>query len=239
MSVWSLSRVLASVHDDIERRLSTVRASLAHTPTKGDASESVWRELLETYLPARYRVASAHVVDSEDHFSQQLDVVIFDRQFSPFILQYEGATILPAESVYAAFEAKQTASAANIAYAAQKIASVRALHRTTLPIPHAGGMYPPRELPRILGGILALDSEWSPPLSEPLRASLQGCPPEGGLDLGCVAAHGWFSTTTEGDIALNDCTKPTTAFLFELIARLQAHATVPMIDIRAYAKWLA
>jgi hypothetical protein len=28
------------------------------------------------------------------------------------------------------------------------------------------------------------------------------------------------------------------AFLFELIARLQAIATVPMIDVRAYAEWL-
>jgi hypothetical protein len=32
--------------------------------------------------------------------------------------------------------------------------------------------------------------------------------------------------------------KPATAFLFELIARLQDIATVPMIDIRAYASWL-
>ncbi|MGL3214045.1 hypothetical protein [Bradyrhizobium sp. BR 1433] len=29
-----------------------------------------------------------------------------------------------------------------------------------------------------------------------------------------------------------------TAFLLELIARLQAVATVPMIDVRAYAKFL-
>jgi hypothetical protein len=34
-------------------------------------------------------------------------------------------------------------------------------------------------------------------------------------------------------------TKAATAFLFELIARLQLCATVPMIDIRAYATWLA
>jgi len=33
--------------------------------------------------------------------------------------------------------------------------------------------------------------------------------------------------------------KAATAFLFELIALLQGSATVPMIDIRAYAKWLA
>jgi hypothetical protein len=33
--------------------------------------------------------------------------------------------------------------------------------------------------------------------------------------------------------------KPATAFLLELIARLQDLATVPMIDVRAYAKWLS
>jgi hypothetical protein len=32
--------------------------------------------------------------------------------------------------------------------------------------------------------------------------------------------------------------KPATAFLLELIARLQNSATVPMIDTRAYARWL-
>ena len=32
--------------------------------------------------------------------------------------------------------------------------------------------------------------------------------------------------------------KPATAFLLELIARLQATATVPMIDVRAYTRWL-
>jgi hypothetical protein len=32
--------------------------------------------------------------------------------------------------------------------------------------------------------------------------------------------------------------KAATAFLFELIARLQAAASVPMIDVRAYARWL-
>jgi len=32
--------------------------------------------------------------------------------------------------------------------------------------------------------------------------------------------------------------RPATAFLLELIARLQEQATVPMIDVRAYARWL-
>jgi hypothetical protein len=32
--------------------------------------------------------------------------------------------------------------------------------------------------------------------------------------------------------------EPATAFLLELIARLQGVATVPMIDVRAYERWL-
>ncbi len=39
---WSLPRLLASLHDDIERRLKTARAAFGHPATKGDASEAVW-----------------------------------------------------------------------------------------------------------------------------------------------------------------------------------------------------
>jgi hypothetical protein len=67
--------------------------------------------LLDTYLPKRYQVATAHVVDSEGNFSDQIDVVVFDRQYSPFIFSYQGQTIIPAESVYGVFEAKQTLNA--------------------------------------------------------------------------------------------------------------------------------
>ena len=43
----------------------------------------------------------------------------------------------------------------------------------------------------------------------------------------------------DGNCSVTAGGKPATAFLFELIAQLQAIATVPMIDIRAYARWLA
>ena len=70
MTDWSLSQLLAGLHDDIRQRLETVRKSFGHSVTKGDASEKVWLELLETYLPQRYQAATAHVVDSKDTFSR-------------------------------------------------------------------------------------------------------------------------------------------------------------------------
>jgi hypothetical protein len=239
MNPWSLPELLAGLHDDIEGRLAIARKAFAHPTTKGDASEEVWLQMLRTYLPQRYQAAKAHVVDSKGDFSEQIDVVVFDRQYSPFIFSYQGETIIPAESVYAAFEAKQSINADEVAYAQKKVASVRRLHRTSLPIPHAGGTYPPKVPGHILGGLLTFESQWNPPLGEPLSKALNGGDSEQRLDLGCVAAHGMFGCDENDCHTIVPQGKPATAFLFELIARLQATATVPMIDIRAYAKWLA
>lgn len=108
-----------------------------------------------------------------------------------------------------------------------------------MPIPYAGGTYPPKALTPILGSILTLGSDWSTPLGDAMRAALLAGDARGKLDLGCVASHGVFAyndATAAYDV--HESGKPATAFLFELIARLQATATAPMIDIHAYEAWL-
>ncbi|WP_221792220.1 DUF6602 domain-containing protein [Aquisediminimonas sediminicola] len=239
MTGWSLTTLLSSLNDGVRQRLQTSRDTMGHPVLKGDASEAVWLSLLSDYLPERYQAARAVVIDSENRSSDQLDIVIFDRQYSPFVFQHDGVKVIPAESVYAVFEAKQSLDAAQVDYAHKKIASVRALHRTSLPIPHAGGTYPPRPLPWIIGGILTLESEWKPALGAPLEAALAKGDEHSLLDIGCVAAQGLFYREELDRYVLAPHTKAATAFLLELIARLQTSATVPMIDVRAYARWLA
>jgi hypothetical protein len=238
VTAWSLPVLLERFHHDVEHKLETARKSFAHPGTKGDASEEVWLEMLREYLPRRYTATKAHVVDSDGTFSQQIDVVVFDRQYSPFIFKFQGQEIVPAESVYAVFEAKQTNNAGLIEYAQEKAATVRRLHRTSLPIPTASGVVPAKKPGRILAGILTFESDWKPALGESLMKALQKGTGDAHLDLGCVAAHGTFSCDDDGCHAITPKGKPATAFLFELIARLQTLATVPMIDVRAYAKWL-
>lgn len=239
MSEWSLSRLLANLHEDIQQRLETVRKSFNHPGTTGDASEKVWLKMLQDYLPTRYQAVKAHVVDSKGKFSQQIDIVIFDRQYSPFIFNFQDEFVIPAESVYAVFEAKQTINAEHVRYAQGKVNSVRQLHRTSIPIPHAGGIYPAKTLNNILGGILTLESDWSPPLGDPLKVALGNNNSNNLLNMGCVAANGYFQFDDNGRkyIFHNDG-KPATEFLFNLISQLQLSGTVPMIDVQAYAQWL-
>ncbi|MFV1598684.1 MULTISPECIES: DUF6602 domain-containing protein [unclassified Phaeobacter] len=241
MSQWSLPKLFASLHRKIDTELSVARESLNHPGTKGDTSEAIWIGLLQQYLPERYRVCSAHIVDSEGAFSDQIDIVVFDRQYSPFVFDFLGAKVVPAESVYAVFEAKQSINAAIIDYARNKVATVRRLSRTSMPFPTANGPAAPVPPKQILGGLVTLESDWrTPPLGDALQEKLDSDKSVlSRLDLGCIAAHGIFTFDEEAAshkrIASSSAT---TKFLFELIARLQTLGTVPMMDIGAYSKWL-
>lgn len=236
---WSLPELLKGLHDDILAKLSTARSAVGHPTDKGDATEGVWLKLLSKYLPERYEALKAHVVDSQGLFSEQMDVVIVDRQYTPFIFNFQGTKVVPSESVYAVFESKQELTRDNILYAQKKIASVRSLHRTSLPIPHAGGIYDAKPPIKIIGGFLAFVSSYSPAFGPAAENALDENRDEGRLEIGCIADAGVFRfNESAGFYEFRESNKAATMFLLELIAQLQMSGTVPMIDVRAYAEWL-
>ena len=204
----------------------------------GSATEENWRGLLRAYMPGRYAVEGGFMIDVDGMESQQLDLIIFDRQYSPVLFETGGVLYVPAESVYGVFEVKQELSRRHVKYAGEKIASARRLRRTSAPIVHAGGEYPPKEPSRILGGILTTLSSWNPPFGVPLANSLGSLTEEQGLDIGCVLQHGAFTTghhrnrpsLTSGQSDLSLVT-----FVFELLGMLQQVGTASAMD---YKQWL-
>jgi hypothetical protein len=225
----------------LEAIIKSVAPFTEHGPTVGDASEEGWRAMLNEFLPTRYAVNKAFIVDSDGQSSEQLDIVIHDRHFTPLFWQIGDQMFLPAESVYAVFEVKQTVSAAQIAAAGQKVASVRRLHRTSQRIVHVDGSTDnPKKPLRILGGLLAARSSWSPPFGPALSDALDRLDHLGRLDLGCGLEHGSFEipeglTSRELNVSANADFGLAT-FAMRLMGRLQALGTVPAIDIDAYTK---
>ncbi len=130
--------IFLGLQKQMRSKLSLNKKILTHPVTKGDASESEWINMLTSYLPSRYRADRAFVIDCEGNVSDQIDIVIYDRHYSPFILKQGGSTYIPAESVYAVIEVKPTLNKKNVEYASKKANSVRILKRTTATIVHAG-----------------------------------------------------------------------------------------------------
>lgn len=226
----------------LEVKLTGQRRVIGHPTAKGDATEFEWTETIGQFLPRRYQVAKAFVIDANSNLSEQLDVVVYDRQYCPLFFEAEGARYIPAESVYAVFEVKQELDAEQMAYAGKKAASVRRLRRTNMPVHTASGMVrKPNPLFTIPAGILTLDSSWSPPLGEPLERALSEAPAEHALDLGCSLKHGGFAVGRDehqGSWALRR-SEPEGSLMFflqHLYSRLQRMATVPVMDLELYAR---
>jgi hypothetical protein len=138
-----LKELFLSLQNQLQAKMVTNREFVHHAPTKGAASEQAWLAMFNAYLPQRYRADSAFVIDCDGELSDQIDIVIYDRQYSPLLFHQDGVLYVPAESVYAVFDVKQELGRWMILQAARKAASVRKLKRTSVPIPYAAGTYRP------------------------------------------------------------------------------------------------
>ncbi|MCO5315134.1 MAG: hypothetical protein M9938_03065 [Solirubrobacterales bacterium] len=228
-----------------------LRDGLGHPVARGDVNEKGWERALERFLPGRYQVSrGAFVIDAAGGESLEVDLVIHDNYFHPELFEAADRCLIPAESVYAIFEVKPELSAEYVAYAIERARSVRALHRTNLPIVDARGKIgTPREPLRILAGILTVGSSWNPPFGQALENALGEADSNGELDFGCGLQHGAFEVTyPRGDddqlmidqlkIHQSDAASGLIFFLSRLFTRLQESGSVPAIDLREYSQKL-
>jgi len=218
--------------------LEASRAALKHPGARGAASEDAWLALLRDHLPFRYQVERGFVIDHTGASSDAIDIIIFDRQYTPLVYNVTGQIFVPVEGVYAAIEVKQDLTAQHVQYAGQKAASVRRLARTSAPIPHAGGIFEPRALHRILAGIITYHSSWSPPLGQPLTEALSLLTESESLDIGCSLKDGTFVVEDPGSgtasVSTYEGPRSLVHFVWRLLMKLQRLATVPAMDFERY-----
>lgn len=225
-----------------DEMLSKLKQSeiLNHPVDKGDNSEFNWIDLLSNYLPQRYKVAKATIIDSKGNISEQIDLVIYDAQYSYLAFNQAGIKYIPAESVYAVFEVKQDLSKVHLNYAAKKAASVRNLCRTSAPIPHAGGVFKPKALQPIIAGILTTRNSWATGYGQPFKDCIKKYDPFYQIDCGCVLEEGSFVfDSVNHQLCIGKKEDALVSFILQLVKQLQAVGTVPAIELDKYMNVLA
>lgn len=235
-----LNLIFNGIQEQMKSSLNMVRSEIQHPGAKGIVNEESWRQLLVDYLPTRYNVEKAFIIDSDGNISQEIDLVIFDRQYTPLLFKANGATYIPIESVYMVLEVKQEISKSNIEYAGKKAESVRLLNRTSAPIVDAGILKEPRPLFEIPAGILALDSDWNPPFGDSFIKVIQSLETNCRINFGCVLNQGTFqlrySKDTVPESTISKRENSLISFLFQLLQMLQQLGTVPAVKYSEYSK---
>lgn len=224
----------------LERQLELSMISISHGGVKGAVNEKHVIDTFRTYLPNRYQVRSAVVLDSNGKTSDQIDVVVFDEQYTPTMLDQQDHQFVPAEAVYAVFEIKPSINRKNLLYAAEKAQSVRGLRRTSIAIRHAGGVFPAKPLFPIVAGIIGIEVDWEDGFGSAFLRTYRSLQGTRVLDCGlAVSGHSFDNYeqgvspkifTGEGSLAY---------FLFRFLEKLQSLGTVPAVDWARYARILS
>ena len=232
-----LRRAFADVQRVLDAKLKLSAGSITHDGTLGGVDEGHWLDVFRKYLPNRYAVTSGFIIDSRGQTSDQIDIVIYDLHYTPTLLTQEQHRCIPAEAVYAIFEAKPHIDKAYLEYAADKAASVRRLHRSSIPIPYAAGNYPAKALFEIVAGIVGVKVDWADGFGESFRRNLDSLTGDRRLNCGCALSHGSFDTFDPGgSLTVGAAEGALIFFLFRLLGKLQSLGTVPAIDWNVYAE---
>jgi len=230
-------------HEQQESLLANLRlsaASITHDGKRGDVDEQHFIGVLRSYLPDRYRVDSGIAIDSRGRTSDQLDVVIYDRQYTPTLLDQKSHKYVPAEAIYGVLEVKPVIDKRYLEYTGGKAASVRRLLRTSVAIAHAGGRYAPKPHVDILAGVIAPHVEWADGFGATflkIHAKLTG---DRRVDCGVVVdGHSFDVFNGDGTYTFDRGNNALVFWLFRLLQKLQSLGTVPAIDWNAYAAQLS
>lgn len=257
-----LRGLFQGLQKQMQDSLNVNREFIGHSGSKGDATEQHWMNFLRNYLPDRYKVDKAIVIDSTGNVSEQMDIVVYDGMYTPFIFKQDGFMYIPAESVYAVFEVKQDVKQ-QIEYTAKKIESVRKLKRTSIGMIASGIPIKAAPLTKIIGGILTTTCTYAD--LKTVKEQLSKLKGYQTLDLGCLCDIGSFYidyeenepddiTSTENisakreyieqvyasrkvkDIKFSEKDVSLFTFFLQLVSYLKSIGTVPAIDINEYLK---
>lgn len=242
-----LNEIYKTMRNDMIAQLNYGIIPLAHPGTKGDDTELNWIQWFKNYLPKRYNVTKGIIVDSNGNQSHQIDVIIYDAQYSYLVLHHNDTKIIPAESVYAVFEVKPNLNKETMEYASKKVKSVRELYRSSARIKHAGGEYDPKPLHEIVGGLLTTGCDWQSPITTNVVKYINGCTKIERLDVVCSINNSTFIVDNnifvpgykaDGKYPIRYCTgeKVLIFLLLNILKKLQDIGTVPAIDFSQYGK---
>lgn len=212
--------------------------AIPHPTGKGDNSEDNWKKFFEEILPKKYGIDKGYVIDYEGKVSEQIDIIIYDALYSPFVLlSRTKEKFIPAEAVYGIVEVKQDIDKKNIEYANKKIQSVKNLKRSSRGMTCAGKRTQKRNLTHILGIILATNVKIT---NE--KTIINHLKDNKNIDLGCaVNGYSFISIKNKnGSIEFKRTNNKESilGLFFNLNNELHEIGTVAAIDIRKYANAL-
>lgn len=103
-------RKIAENYIQLEKAIvSQLHLSSQHQLTIGSVREEIWKEMFLQIVPHKFSVEqSVFIIDSEGNISNEVDLAIFDEQYTPYIFRFGKLKYIPIEAVAVVVQCKST-----------------------------------------------------------------------------------------------------------------------------------
>ncbi len=80
-----------------------------HDGLTGDYREQMWMKLFRSIIPQKFSMAQGvMIIDVERKVSKEIDIAVYDEQYTPYVFQYNTLKFIPIEAVAMVIECKST-----------------------------------------------------------------------------------------------------------------------------------
>jgi len=105
-----------------------ISAEISHRGAKGSVRETeVIKEYLEKYLPGNIGVANGECISTDGQVSNECDIILFEKNTTPYLVHKEGYQIFPIECVYGVIEVKSKLDKQQLTDSLKKIVKIKSM----------------------------------------------------------------------------------------------------------------
>lgn len=102
-----IRNIIANYKKLEEKMISEFDIVEKHGTTKGSSREGMWADFFKQIVPKKFTVDNnVFIIDSNGEISKEVDIVIYDNNYTPYIFNYVSIKYIPIEAVIAVIECK-------------------------------------------------------------------------------------------------------------------------------------
>lgn len=105
----TLSKILGNYDNMNTMMVEEMHLASPHDGLTGNYREEMWMKFFRSIIPQKFALAQGVIIiDSEGNRSKEVDIAVYDEQYTPYVFQYNTLKFIPIEAVVLVIESKST-----------------------------------------------------------------------------------------------------------------------------------
>lgn len=127
----NLEQTFKGIKDKMLIDFNDISSQVTHRGSKGKIRErEIVKEYLEKYLPGNIGIANGECISTDGRVSPECDVILYEKNTTPYLIHKDGYQVFPIECVYGVIEIKSKLDRSQLKDSVDKIIEIKSMPKT-------------------------------------------------------------------------------------------------------------